>query len=295
MIRWGFIVILTVLLLQACEKTIQVQPDQQAPKLVVEAQIESGQPPIVVLSHSIDYFSTIDASALNNTYVHGAKVTVSDGQKTVTLKETAVPLTGGYYFYYYSTSQNSPLSLMYGDFGKKYDLQIETGGQVYQATTTIPQPARKIDSLWWKPAPNNPDTTKAVLMARVTDPPGYGNYIRYFTSVNGKDFYPGQNSVFDDQIIDGTTYDIQIDKGVTRSEKLNLDEYGYFKRGDTAIVKMCNIDKASYDFWRTWEFTYQSVGNPFSTPGKVISNIGNGGLGSFCGYAVQYKRLIIPK
>jgi hypothetical protein len=56
---------------------------------------------------------------------------------------------------------------------------------------------------------------KAVLMARVTDPPGYGNYIRYFTKTNRDDFYPGSNSVYDDQIIDGKTYDVQIDQGVS--------------------------------------------------------------------------------
>lgn len=58
---------------------------------------------------------------------------------------------------------------------------------------------------------------------------------------------------------------------------------------------MCNIDKASFEFWKTWEFAWQSVGNPFSTPGKVTGNIDNQALGSFCGYAVQYKSLIIPK
>jgi len=285
----------TGVFLFSCEKTIQVQPEQQAPKLVVEAQIEDGQPPIVVLSSSLNYFTTIDAATLNGSYVHGAKISISDGQKTVPLKEYTVPLAGGFFFYYYSPSQSSPLTTMIGAQGKKYDLRIETGSQVYTSSTTIPMLTKLIDSLWWKPAPDNPDTSKAVLMARVTDPPGYGNYIRYFTSVNGNNFYPGLNSVYDDQIVDGTTYDIQIQQGVARNEKVDFKEYGYFRRGDTVIVKQCNIDKATYDFWRTWEFTYQSIGNPFSTPGKVIGNISNNGLGSFCGYAVQYKRLIIPK
>lgn len=295
MIRKGYVWLLGCVLV-ACEKTIQLQPDTTSPKLVAEGQIENGQAPIVVLSNSLSYFSTINAAKLNGTYVHNAKVTISTGQKTVTLKEYAVPLNGGYFFYYYSPSQSGPLTTLFGETGKRYELKIQTGGAaVYSAITTIPPLAKKIDSLWWKPAPNNTDSTKTVVMARIKDPPGYGNYIRYFTSVNGNNFYPGLNSVFDDQIVDGKTYDIQIDQGVTRTEKVKFDDYGYFKRGDTVVVKFCNIDKASYDFWRTWEFSYQSVGNPFSTPGKVLSNISNGGLGVFCGYAVQYKRLIIPK
>jgi hypothetical protein len=292
--KWGTI-LLCVSMLAACEKSITIETEQQTPKLVVEGQIEAGQTPIIVLSNSLNYFSTIDAATLNASYVHGAKVMITTQNKTFTLKETTVPLTGGYFFYYYTTTQSNPLTSLVGDNGKQYDLKIETGGQVYNATTTIPVHAKKIDSLWWKKAPNNEDTNKVVLMARITDPPGYGNYIRYFTRTGKDDFNPGLNSVFDDQIIDGKTYDIQVDRGVAKNDKLKFDDYGYFKKGDTATVKFCNIDKASFDFWRTWEFTYQSVGNPFSSPGKVISNISNGGLGSFCGYSVQYVSLIIPK
>lgn len=289
--KWGFLVCLLPLLM-ACEKTVQLEPEVQAPKLVVEAQIESGQAPYVVLSTSLNYFSTIDPATLNNTYVNGAKITVNDGSRTVLLKEYTVPLTGGYTFYYYSID---PANALFGEQGKTYRLRIETGGQVYQSQTQIPVLAKKIDSLWWKKAPFNTDTNKVVLMSRVTDPPGFGNYIRYFTKTNRDDFFPGMNSVFDDQIIDGKTYDVQIDQGVTKNEKVKFEDYGYFKRGDTVIVKMCNIDKASFDFWKTWEFAWQSLGNPFSTPGKVIGNIDNQALGSFCGYAVQYKSLIIPK
>lgn len=288
----GIWICLFLPVLFACEKTIQLQPELQAPKLVVEAQIESGQAPYVVLSNSLNYFSTIDAATLNNTYVTGATITVTDGNRTVPLKEYTVPLTGGYTFHYYSTD---PANALFGEQGKTYKLKIETGGQVYRSQTLIPVLAKRIDSLWWKKAPFNADTSKVVLMSRVTDPPGYGNYIRYFTKTNRGEFYPGLNSVFDDQIIDGKTYDIQIDQGVTKNEKVKFEDYGYFKRGDTVIVKMCNIDKASFDFWKTWEFAWQSVGNPFSTPGKVTGNIDNQALGSFCGYAVQYKSLIIPK
>ena len=132
-------------------------------------------------------------------------------------------------------------------------------------------------------------------MARVQDPPGLGNYIRYFTRQNSQAFLPGLNSVFDDNIIDGKTYEIQVDRGVNRNEDVDFETYGFFQKGDTVSVKLCNISKSTYDFWRTWEFNLQSVGNPFSSPGKVIGNISNNALGAFCGYAAQYRTLIIPK
>jgi hypothetical protein len=43
------------------------------------------------------------------------------------------------------------------------------------------------------------------------------------------------------------------------------------------------------------EFAYQSVGNPFSSPTKVLSNIKGNALGYFAGYASQYRTIIIPK
>jgi hypothetical protein len=155
---------------------------------------------------------------------------------------------------------------------------------------------KTIDSLWWVKAPNKPDTsTQVVLRAKVTDPPGFGDYIRYFTSVNNADFLPGFNSVFDDLLVNGTSYNIDIDRGVDRNAEFNQEDYGFFRKGDTVTVKLSNIDKATFDFWRTLEFSLQSTGNPFSSPTKIIGNISNGALGYFGGYANQFRSIIIPK
>jgi hypothetical protein len=71
--------------------------------------------------------------------------------------------------------------------------------------------------------------------------------------------------------------------------------YSLFNKGDTVQLKLCTIDKATFDFWRTTEFNFASVGNPFSSPTRVLSNLSNGALGYFGGYAVQYRRLLIPR
>ncbi len=279
-------------LFSSCEKAVHFNLHQADSQLVVDASIESNKPPLVVLSKSLDYFSKITPELLSQSFVHNAYVTVSNGSDTMLLKEYAVD-TGGNSIYYYSIDPNDPHSFL-GSFGTAYDLHIEVNGQVYTAHTSIPALTKKIDSLWWKPAPANPDTNKTVLMARITDPPGFGNYIRYFTSVNNGPFFPGLNSVFDDQVVDGTTYSITVERGVNRNEDIDYDNYSFFERGDTVFVKFCNIDKATFDFWRTMEYNYQSIGNPFSSPTKVLGNISNNALGYFGGYAAQYVSLIIP-
>lgn len=280
----------------SCEKDIKFEPDVQTPKLVVDAQIETGQPPLVVLSNSLNFFSEINPSILSNSFVHGAKIVLTDGVKTHQLKEYNYTV-GSNTFYFYSNDIAAPLTAITGQNGKQYNMTIEVNGTTYTSTTNIPLPLKTVDSIWWKKAPNNPDTTTAIVMARVTDPPGLGNYIRYFTrNRNSKPFLPGENSSFDDQVIDGKTYDIPVDQGIDRNQpRISNDSSGYFYRGDTVTVKFCNIDKATYSFWNTWEFAYQAIGNPFSAPNKVIGNISNNALGAFCGYATQFKTIVIPK
>lgn len=281
-------------LLTACEKPINFKLDSTQPSLVVEATIENNQPPVVILSSSFDYFSNISADLLAGSFVHNAVITVSNGVKTQKLKEYFYNTPANLKVYYYSIDSANLVNAFTGAFNTAYSMNIQVNGKTYTAVTTIPVLAKKVDSLWWKKAPDNPDSSKVVLVAKATDPPGYGNYIRYFTKVNSEPFYPGLNSVFDDQIIDGTTYTVDVDRGVNRNEKLDRENYVFFNKGDTITLKFANIDKATYDFWRTMEYSYQSIGNPFSSPTRVTGNI-NGGLGYFGGYAVQYQTVIVPK
>lgn len=291
-----FVFFLFIIVFSSCEKAINLQPESQMPLLVVDGNIENGKPPYIFLSTSLDYFSSINPALLLQSIVTTATVTLSDGTKTDTLQKLTQPLIPGVDITYYGSDTSNPANAVLGAEGKTYTLTVYYNNNIYTAITTIPVVAKKIDSLWWKPAPFiKDDTTKVVGMARLTDPKGYGNYIRYFTKVNSESFLPGAFSVFDDQVIDGTTYIAQVDKGIDRNQEIEREDYGYFKRGDTVTVKFANIDKATYNFWRTLEFSYQSVGNPFSSPVKVLSNVSNGALGVFCGYGVQYKSLIIPK
>ena len=289
-------VLLTIssFLLLSCEKGVEFKLDGVTPKLVVEATIENGQTPVVYLTKSQAYFSQIDLTALANSFVHNADVYISNGILTHKLKEYSIPAAPGINFYYYGNDPASPGTAFSGQLNKQYSLRIVSEGKEYTATTTIPNTTRRIDSLFWKPAPAGNTPEKAAVMLKAYDPPGFGDYVRYFTKRNSEPFYPGLNSVYDDQIIDGSSYEVQVERGVDRNQS-QPDGYSFFNKGDTVTVKICNIDKATFDFWRTMEFTYASVGNPFSSPTKVMSNIKGGGLGYFGGYAAQYRTIIIPQ
>ena len=284
--------IIVCIQLFSCEKNITFKLNNVESLLVVDASIENDQRPVVILTKSFDYFSSINASLLSQSFVHNAVVTISDGAIIQKLKEYTYSISG-FNLYYYSidTTNNNSFT---GKVNTSYNLNIESNNKNYSAATTIPPIAKKIDTLFWKPAPFAKDSNNVVLFIRSTDPPGLGNYIRYFTKRNQLPFYPGRNSVFDDQLIDGTSYQLQVEPGIDRNKIISPDS-AYFKKGDIITLKLCNIDKPTYTFWVTWEFASTSIGNPFAQPNKVIGNISNGALGSFYGYAATFKTIKIPK
>lgn len=283
--------------LLGCEKTVEFDLNEAAELLTVDASIENDQDPVVVLTKSLNYFSKISADVLANTIIKDAEVYVSDGTKTHQLRRYDIVVPGTSIAYsFYSSDPANPATIIKGEFGKSYQLRVVWQGKEYASSTKIPQLRKVVDSLWWVKAPNTPDTsTRVVVRARVIDPPGFGDYARYFTKLNSERFLPGFSSVFDDAFVNGVTYTVDVDKGVDRNIELDFDEYGFFRKGDTVTLKFSNIDKGTFDFWRTVEYSYQSIGNPFSSPTKILSNINNGALGYFGGYANQFTTVIIPR
>lgn len=255
--------------------------------------IEDGRFPMVTLSRSLNYFSKITPDQLLSSFVHGAKITVSNGIRTHQLREYKTDTTNGIALYYYTVDTAQIQTAFVGERGRSYTLKVEAEGQTLNAITTIPEYRLKLDSAWWMKVEQG-DTTRTRLMVKVTAPPERGNYVRYFTARNKERFLPGLNSVFDDQVVSGTTFSVPLDAGVDKNQKVDFNTYGFFYRGDTVTIKFCNIDHSTYDFWRTYDFAYTSTGNPFSSPTRIQSNV-QGALGYWGGYGVTYRTIIIPK
>lgn len=290
-----FICCSLLILLSGCEKNINLELNQVEPKIVVEATIENGEAPVVVLTKSVAYFSKITPAQLTNNFVHGADIQISNGIKTHTLKEYTVPLFNGYTFSYYSIDSTNLSTAFLGQLQTAYTLTIATEGNTYTSKTTIPSYHKVLDSIWYKPILTDTSGKQVLVYVRAKDTPGYGDYVRYWTKRNREAFLPGFTSVYDDLVIDGTTYNLAVEPGVDRNAGDNGYNVRSFKKGDTVTLKLSGIDKATYDFWRTMEYTYASIGNPFSSPTKVLSNISGDALGYFGGYASQYRTIIIPQ
>ncbi|MET0242128.1 MAG: DUF4249 family protein, partial [Flavitalea sp.] len=169
----------------SCEKAIDFTPDATEPALVVEAIIENDEYPLVSLSSSFDFFSKISFDMLAASFVHDAEIMISNGTLTHRLKEYEIPLAGDYKLYYYSIDSSDMATAFKGEFGGAYSMTIKSAGKEYTSSTTIPYLLKRIESLSWETVKNQPDSSLVILYGETTDPPGRGNYIRYFTSTNG--------------------------------------------------------------------------------------------------------------
>ncbi len=283
-----------------CEKEVDLNLQATGQTLVVEGGIETGLPPVVQLTNSLSFFSRVDLAALENAFVHDAVVTVSDGSKTVRLKEYRIDSGGIKVSYYSIVDFTNPMlptldSLMLGEVGKQYTLSIEFGGKTYTSSTVIPS-ATILDSVWSQRPARQPDSlpTARELYFRYNDPDTLNNCVRYFTSTNGGSFYPGAfNSVFIDEIINGGVISSRFFTGYDRSKEPPGDSTSWAFVGDTIRLRWAAIDRPVYDFWNSYEFSLGSVGNPFASPTRLATNIRGGALGVWAGYGTQYHTLVI--
>src|SRR6188768_3820753 len=109
----------------SCEKDIDFKLKEATPLLVVDAQVENGTAPTVALSRSLDYFGAISPQILATSFIHNAEVTMSNGTVTHTFKEYTVPLSNGYFLYYYSIDSSNLATAFIGEFNKQYNLTIK--------------------------------------------------------------------------------------------------------------------------------------------------------------------------
>lgn len=306
-----FILVFVGFLLVNCEKEITLDLPEPTSQIVVEGSIYSGQSPIVILNTNFPYFGTFTIDDYQSNFVRGAEVTVSDGAETVKLEEFCwsdlteeqqallvafggdsngiIPDTIPENFDFCLYTSFPPQVL--GEVGKAYTLEINTPeGENLTAITSIPEPV-PFDSIWAEQHPNEEFEKYWRVYGNMTDPEELGNYYRLFTQRNHEPFYPSPRSVFDDLLINGKEFYFPLDKGQPQSSVIEIDTYGYFEAEDTIQIRWTTIDAASYDFWRTLEFS-SSANGPFGGSTQVIDNI-EGGFGIWCGYGVSEHELTI--
>ena len=287
---------LVVFAFSSCEKEVHINLGTSPTQLVVQGAVETGVPPYVAITSTIGFFSTIDLTTLENSFIHDVDIEVSDGSRTIKLREYAIDTGTQNKFYFYSVDTSNFSNIMLGETGKYYSLKITYNGKTYTSITKIPYP-KGPDSLWFaEPTFKNSKTpdSAVILYANYSDPDTPGNYVRYFTSVDGAQYFPA--GIFSDEVVNGKVVkNIDLYAGYDNSSNANGDSLRYFYPGGTVRLKWCEIDKKVFNFYNSSEYAANSIGNPFASPINLQTNITNGALGVWAGYGSVIKTLIVPR
>jgi hypothetical protein len=311
--RWLLYIVLLGLV-TSCTKEVKIDIPGYKEQLVIDGRIETGMPPLVLISRSKDVYAPTNLQNFLSGFVSGATVTVSDGTNTVVLEEicsdnlppgseqmaaaifgvSVAQLTSLHLCAY--TSFNTDI---WGQVGKTYELTVTFEGKTYTSTTTI-QPPIPLTELYWKEEPATPGY--GFSWARLDDPANqYDAYMWEVRRINtGPDgnpidpsFVPTFNPVFDDDFFNGVNFEFFYENPTVWNDPNVPDQFkGLYKLGDTVVIKYSKLDRTTFEFLEKKYVQMSSAGNPFSTPINLPSNIKGGALGVWAGFSPVFDTLI---
>ncbi|HLU86950.1 MAG TPA: DUF4249 family protein [Taishania sp.] len=309
------LILFLLIVFSACEKEVEIDLPGFKEQLVVDGSIETGMPPIVILSKSKNIYSPTNLQAFVNSFVTNARVFVNDGTIEVELdlicSNNLPPEANDYIagLLGVDLEQLADLNIcaftsfnpaIWGEVGKTYTLRIEHEGNVYSGVTSILTPV-PLSQLWFQQENSTPGY--GYSHAILTDPAGtYDAYqweVKRINMVNGKTkdayFKPTFNSAVDDMFFDGKTFEFYYENPWMTGygmDSIPSEQRAKYAIGDTVVIKFSKIDKGTFDFLYTKTMQQMSSGNPFASSLNVKSNLTGGCLGVWAGYSPTYDTMI---
>jgi hypothetical protein len=246
----------------------------------------------VFISNTIDYFKP----DLSFNGVKGATVYITPGK--IVNSDTLFDKANRYTFADLSNLGNIPgldsigrsISGMYlnplfrASANTSYLLEVSLeDGRVITARTHIP-PVVTIDSMKVRyDGIGETGKQNAYLSFWFNDAPGQNNYRMALRNNPDSVLFGWGNAdsyrTFDDEF---------VNNGV-----IPFEFFRPFEGGDTLNIYFTSIGRKEFRFWQSFGRAANN-GGPFATPGNVKSNI-DGVIGSFTGYAVDFKRIIFDE
>jgi hypothetical protein len=290
--------------LYSCTKEVKIDIPGYKEQLVIDGSIEPGSPAIVLLSKTSNIYSPTNLEAYLNGFISGATIVISDGTVTDTLIEICTdnlpPGTEEQAAAFFGLPIDQIVNLhlcayistnIIGQVGKTYSLKVINDGKTYTSQTSI-LPPTALDSVYWKPEPSNP--MYGFSWTRLTDPgattDAYAWQTKYISDTN---FQRPFNPFFNDKFFNGLSFEFAYDNPMSYDdESYDPDYRGYYKLGDTVVIKFSKIGSKEYNFFEKKYNQMYSAGNPFATPTNVPTNITGGALGIWVGYSPSYDTMI---
>ena len=310
-----FIILLLTILFLSCEEEVEFDVNFKE-SLVVQGAIEPMMPAYVILTKTQSYFSEINSNTYENLFVSEAEVWIKKNNNQEKKLLNSLEVQAIYPWLnlpscLYVENPANPIA----DGPGTYHLKIIYNNDTITSTTTIPN-TQGLDSVWFQVDPFSNSDSLGYIWAQVTDPDTSGNnvMIKHKRIYHKKKFilYKQNDSVIyvnkpdsffistlwgavrsDFEGVNGQSFTTYFARGNSfLGHQDPPEEYGYFKMGDTVLIKFSQIDESSAQFWRLVEAQSYANRDPFSEPINLIGNI-NGALGIWSGYGATYYKVPI--
>lgn len=326
-----FYFFLVALLISSCEEEIKLKLPDTTDKVVVEGYIQPSYPIFLQITRSSAYFDEISENELANVFIKNAEVSVTrlnDGEKK-DLNFIPFGVMGAYTDF--NPFDTLSFDYSFAQVGKRYRLQIIYNNDTITSVTGIPniesEAEKMIDSVWFVEdllfpnygdfyfSYNDADTIGNNMMLESKRIVHYWESESEIDSVSDLLFvkalwgavrndFEGFNGVknfvsyFDRGEIDGTsgaTYGEKEDALLGNFQTEYIDEStGLIILADEVLIRISQIERAPFEFWRSTEFQDQMNGNPFAEPMNLQHNI-VGALGVWEGKGSIYYKVIAKK
>jgi hypothetical protein len=261
MLKTRYLVLLmSVLLLSACEQDVVLDLNKIEKRLVVAANVSNDVDVArVVLSYSQGFYDESEAAVITDAKV----IMVNDEgeEEQLTLNDNGVYVS----------------QLMQAEFGTQYTLHVDVEEYTFEVTQELLSLV-EIERVVFIPNPFLDDDDSLNVFVEVEDPKGEDDFFRLLVNKIGAtqsdEFYLVDDSYGKDGTITMPVY------------------YKNFTPGDTLVIELRHISSEIYTYYSGLS---ENINGSFNSiaPGNPTSNMPDDVLGYFAAYSVDRDTIIV--
>ncbi|MEL7535357.1 MAG: DUF4249 domain-containing protein [Bacteroidota bacterium] len=292
-------VLASLMILTACDLQQEVELDlpEYEPLLVVESYLQPGNPYIVTLIESSDFYGDIQIN-----FVRDAEVVISHDGINDTLVPFEIPLDFAFPPGFVDTTLLQQLAPILGegayiytslntvpeDYNSEFKLNITApDGRSLSANTFIPAPV-EADSIIVR---FNEDSL-ALMLTQFQDDPDQANFYRRILERRVVDTLISETGDTSFNYRSRTEQDFFTDDEINNGELITFGTLFEYQRGDSLINTIYHVTEDYSRFVETRDAAIIASFSPFAPPTVVFSNI-EGGLGIFTGFTFTERLTVI--
>lgn len=289
----------SLMVLSACDLQREVELDlpEYEPLLVVESYLQPGNPFIVTLLESSDFYGDIKIQ-----FVRDAEVVINHNGINDTLVPFEIPLNFAFPPGFVDSTLLQLLAPILGegaylytsiksvpeDYDSEFKLSVKApDGRSLTAKTFIPAPV-EVDSIIIR----YDEDSVALMLTQLQDDPSQANYYRRVLERRVVDTVISEMGDTSYDYRSRTEQDFFTNDEINNGEVITFGTLYEFSSGDSLLNTIYHVTEDYSRFVETRDAAIIASFSPFAPPTVVYSNI-EGGLGIFTGFTFTQRLTII--